>query len=85
MEFDTSAEKDVFHKNQMETFAIQAEQTIEAQRHLYIQEAGEELRRKEDAHGRLVNFLEDQLQNRCLESSSQNSAYEAIEHESQRF
>ena len=75
MAHDTSAEEDEFHIIQMEKFAIQAEETLEAQRNLDIREAGEELRRKEDAHGGLVNFFEDRLQNQCLESSSQNSAY----------
>ena len=31
--------------------------STKAQRNLYIQEAGEEIRRKEYAHGRLVKFL----------------------------
>ena len=35
----------------MEKFAIHAEETTEAQRHLKIQQAGDEVRRKEDAHG----------------------------------
>ena len=52
MEYDTSAEKDEFHKIQMEKFTVQAKETIEAQRHLYLQKAGKELRRKDDAHGK---------------------------------
>ena len=79
MEYDISAVNDEFHRLQMEKFAIQAEETIEAQRNLCIQQAEEELRRKEDAR------LEDQLQNQYLESSSHNSAYEAIENERQRL
>ena len=69
---------------EMEKVAIQAEETIEAQRNLHLQEAGEEFRRKEEAHGRLVNYLEDQLQSRYLEFSSQNSVYEVIEFDRQR-
>ena len=46
MEHDTSAEKHEFRKIQMEKFAIQAVETIEYEIHLYIQEAGEEHRRK---------------------------------------
>ena len=71
MEYDASAEKDEFHKIQMEQFTVQAEETIEAQRNLYLQEAGEEVRRREESHGRLVKYLEDQLQHQYLESSSQ--------------
>ena len=41
MEHITSAEKDEFHRNQMQEFAIQAEETIDAQRQLYFQEAGQ--------------------------------------------
>ena len=48
-------------KIQIENFAIRAEETIEAQRNLYIQEAGEEIRRKEDAHRRLVKFLREPI------------------------
>ena len=44
----------------MEKFAIQPEETIANPRKLYIQEAGEEVPRKEDAYGRLVNYCEDQ-------------------------
>ena len=35
--------------------------STKAQRNLYIQEAGEEIRRKEDAHGRLVKFLREPI------------------------
>ena len=41
MEHDTSAEKDEFYRIQMEKFAIQAQETIEDQRNLKIQEVGE--------------------------------------------
>ena len=54
MEYDASAEKDEFYKIQMEQFTVQAEETIEAQRNLYLQEAGEEVRRREESHGKLV-------------------------------
>ena len=47
---DPSAEKEEFHKVQMEQFAIQAEEKMVKRRNLYIQEAGEELRRREDSH-----------------------------------
>ena len=77
---DTFAEKDEFKSIQMEKFAFQAEETIEAQRNLYNQEAGEELRRNEDASSRLFNDLEDRLQNQYQESASLNSACEAIEY-----
>ena len=50
--------KNEFHNIQMEKFAIQAYDTTENKRNLQIQEAGEELRRKEDSHDRLVNYLE---------------------------
>ena len=56
MEYDASAVKDEFHKIKMEKFSSQAE-AVEDQRNLYLREAGEELRRKEDAHGRLVGQL----------------------------
>ena len=60
MERDTSAEKDEFDRIQVENFAEQAEESIVALRNLYIEEAGEELRRNEDASGRVVNYFEDE-------------------------
>ena len=51
----------------MEKFAIQAQETIEVQEHLIIQEAGEELRRHEVASGTLVNFFESRLHNQFLD------------------
>ena len=83
MENHTAAEKDEFKRIQMEKFAFQAEETIDAQQNLFIQEAGAEVPRKEDAHGRLVIYLEDRLQSQYLESSSQNSACEVTEYERQ--
>ena len=85
VEQDTSAEKDEFYRIQMEKFAIQAEETIEAQRNFNIREVGEETCRHEDASGTLVNFFEDRLQNQHVESSSTYSAYEAVEYERQRL
>ena len=73
-----------FHRIKMQEFTNQAEETIEAQRHLCHQESGDDFRSKED-NGRLVNFFEDQLQNQYLEASFQNSASGAIEHERQRL
>ena len=58
-EHNTYPEKGEFHKIQMEKFAIQDEETIDAQRQLFVQEADEKLSRKEDSHGRLVNYLKD--------------------------
>ena len=49
-EYDASAEKDEFHK-------VRVEEKMEYKRRLYIQEAGEELRGREDAHGRLLHFM----------------------------
>ena len=69
MEQDTSAEKGAFHRIQMAKFAIEAEATMEAERNLKIQDAGEELRRKGHAQGALVNFLGDQLLSQYLELS----------------
>ena len=43
LEYDTSAEKDQLNWIHMQEFAIQAEETVDAQRQLYIQEAGEEI------------------------------------------
>ena len=51
-EYDASAEKDEFHKVQMEQFAFQVEEKMEYKRSLY----GKELRRREDSHIRLVIF-----------------------------
>ena len=53
----------------MQEFAIQAEETIDAQRQLYFQEAREEPRRNEDGSGSLVNNFESRLQNQSLEAS----------------
>ena len=49
LEYDTSAEKDELNWIHMQEFAIQAEETVDAQRQLYIQEAGEEISTNEDA------------------------------------
>ena len=51
MEYETSAEKDELNRIQMQEFAIQAEEALDAQRQLYIQDAGEEIRRPENASG----------------------------------
>ena len=72
MEHHTSTEQDEFYRNQMQEFAIQAEETIDAQRQLYFQEAGEELPRNEDGPGSLVNHLESRSQNQSLESSTRD-------------
>ena len=68
MEHDTSAEKDELYRIQVQQFVMQAEQAIDAQRKLYIQEASEEIRRNEDASGTLVNYFESRLQIHFLES-----------------
>ena len=83
--YDTSADKDELHRIQMQEFAVEAEETIDAQGHLYIQEAGEEIRRHEDASGTFVNCFQSQLQNQSLESSTPNSFGEAIESEWHRL
>ena len=44
-------------KSRMVKFAIHGEETIEYERHLYIQEAGEEHQMKEDSHERLISYL----------------------------
>ena len=49
LEYDTSFEKDELNWIPMQEFAIQAEETVDAQRQLYIQEAGEEISTNEDA------------------------------------
>ena len=67
MEHHTSTNQDEFCRNQMQEFAIHAEETIDAQRQLYFQEAGEEPRRNEDGSGSLVNYLESRSQNQSLE------------------
>ena len=69
----------------MEKFEIQAEETIEIRRNNYVKETVEELRRKEDTYDKLINLLEDQLQNQNLRTSHQNSAYETIEYRRQRL
>ena len=51
---------------------FQAVETTDAQRRLYFQEAGEELRRNEDGSGSLVNYLESRSQNQSLESSTRD-------------
>ena len=67
-EYDTSAEKDEFHRIRMQMFAIQSEETIEAQRHLYIQEGGEEKSEEMKTHQVPWSIcLESQSQNRYLE------------------
>ena len=63
---------------------IQAGETIEYERSLYIHGAGEEVRRREDSHDGLEIFFEGQLRNQ-LGYSSQNSAHEAIDHATQRL
>ena len=68
LEHDTSAEKDEFYRIQMEKFAIQAKEAIEAQRNLFFREAGQDLRRNEDASRRVFNYLKDRLQNQYVES-----------------
>ena len=49
LEYGTSAEQDELNWIHMQEFAIQAEETVDAQRQLYIQEAGEEISTNEDA------------------------------------
>ena len=68
----TSTEQDEFCRKQMQEIAIQAEETTDAQRQLYFQEAGEEPRRNEDGSGSLVNHLESRSQNQSLESSTRD-------------
>ena len=72
----------------MEKFAIQYEETIDAQRQLFVQEADEKLSRKEYSHGRLVNYLKGNCRILIGEHSSyasQNSAVEAMEYERRRL
>ena len=63
----------------MMEYDIQAEEAIDAQRHVYAQEAGEEVRRPENAPRAFINYLENKLHNQSLESSIQRSDFEAIE------
>ena len=46
-----------------------------------LKEAGEEIRRHENASGTWVNYLENHLQTQRLESSNKSSAFEAIDSE----
>ena len=69
IEHHTSTNQEEFCRNQMQEFAIQAEET---QRQLYFQEAGEQPRRNEDGSGSLVNYLEGRSQNQSLESSTRD-------------
>ena len=61
MEYDTSAEKDEFNRIQMQEFAIQAEEALDAPKHIYAQEAGEEVRRRKNASCTLVNNLNSEF------------------------
>ena len=57
-------------------------------RQLFIQEADEKLSRKENSHGRLVNYLEGNCSIKIWEHSSyasQNTAFEAMEYERRRL
>ena len=48
---------------------------------LYVQDAGKETRRDENASGTFVDYLESQLQNQGWEASTPNSVFEAVESE----
>ena len=86
MGHETSPEKDEPNRIQMQEFAIQAVETIDAQRQLYIQEAGEEIRTHEGASSTLVKDLESRLQNQFfVVFKLKISVYEAIEHERYRL
>ena len=85
VEHDTSAEKDQLNRIQMQEFAIHAEEATDAQRQLCAQDAGEEIRRHDNASGTLVNYLKSQLKAQSLESSTQSSVSEAIESERHRL
>ena len=69
----------------MQEFAINLEETIDAKRQLYVQEAGDEVRRCENASGTMVNHLESQLQTQSVEPRTQNTFHEAVESERHRL
>ena len=64
--------------------AINAEEAIDAQKHIFALEAGEELRTTQKRIVYLVNNLHIKLQTQSLESSSRSSNFEAIETDLQR-
>ena len=49
MEYDTSTEKGEFNRIQMQEFAIQTEDAFDAQRPVYAQAGGEEVKRRKNA------------------------------------
>ena len=74
VEYDTSAEKDEFNGIQMQEFAIQAEEAFDAQRQIFAQEAGEEVRRRGNVSCTSVNCLHNKLNSQSLESFIHGSA-----------
>ena len=85
LEYDTSFEKDELNWIPMQEFAIQAEETVDAQRQLYIQEAGEEISTNEDASVPWSITSRAVQENQSLESSTQTSFFEAIESKRNRL
>ena len=74
VEYDTSAEKDEFNRIQMQEFAIQAEEAFDAQRQIFAQEAGEEVRRRGNVSCTSVNYLYNKLNSQSLEFFIHGSA-----------
>ena len=83
LEYDISAEKDELNRIRMQEFAIHAEESIRAQRQLYVQEAGKEIRRYEHASGTLIKYTICRI--RVWSLSRQNSARKAIESDRHRL
>ena len=79
MEYDASAEMDELNRIPTQEFAIKAVEAIDAQNHVSAQEAGDDVRRRENVSNTLVNNLESKLHTQSLESSTQNSNFEATE------
>ena len=59
----------------MEEFATQAEEKMEHKEISTFKMMWKNSEEREESHSRLLDFLEGQLQNQCLEYTSQNSAY----------
>ena len=79
VEYDASAEMDELNGIHMQEFAIKALEAVDAQKHIFAQEAGAEVRRRENASYTLVSNLEGVLLAQSLESSTLVSNFEALE------
>ena len=74
-EHDASAEMDELNRIRMQEFAHKAEEATDAQKHIFVQDAREELRRRENASCTLVNNLESKLRTQSLEPFTKSSNF----------